>query len=255
MSKVRETLNNVLKQFKNGNIPEAISYAVFPIPDIPASKWSLLNRTLIFIAGTYDARGIRQWNEIGRRVKKGTKAIYILAPRVKKLEEEEKSLLTGFLAVPVFRYQDTEGEPIPEYYPELPELPFIEVAREWGISVNAIPGNYQYYGFYSSARKEIAVATKEESVFFHELCHAAHDKIKPIKPGQDPIQEIVAELGAAVLCAMVGKVSKYIGNNYRYIEHYARKLNLSPLSACLKVFSEVEQVINLITRRTADEKI
>lgn len=253
MNKVNEVLNGIIERFKNGDIPEAISYAVFPIPDIPAAQWSLLNRTLIFIAGTYDARGFRQWNEIGRYVKKGAKAIHILAPRIKKSEDEE-SILTGFLAVPVFRYQDTGGEPIPEYRPELPKLPFIEVAQEWGVSVNAIPGNYQYYGFYSSERKEIAVATKEESVFFHELCHAAHDKIKPIKPGQDPIQEIVAELGAVVLCAMVGKVSKYLGNNYRYIERYAQKLSLSPLSACLKVFSEVEQIINLITRRTTDEK-
>lgn len=250
--KAKEVLEGIIQRFKDGEIPRVISYAVFPSPDTPASKWSLLNRTLIFMSGTHDARGFRQWIEAGRHVKKGSKAIHILAPRFKREEEELK--LIGFLSVPVFRYQDTEGDPLPEFNPEITNLPFMEVAKEWGISVNAVPGNYRYYGYYSSRRKEISLATKEESVFFHELCHAAHDRIKPIKGGQDPLQEIVAELGAAVLCEMAGKVSKFLGNNYRYIENYAREIKMSATSACLKVFSEVEQVINLILGKDAQSE-
>jgi len=60
------------------------------------------------------------------------------------------------------------------------------------------------------------------------------------------MKEIVTELAAAVLCNMVGKTSKYLGNNYQYIEHYARKENLSPFNACLKVMSDVEKVLGLI---------
>src|SRR4030067_153556 len=109
--KVRQALERVVQRFKEGDIPEAIAYSMFPIPNIPASRWSLLNRTLMFISGTSDARGYRQWQEVGRHVKKGSKAITILAPRFirKQTEEDEeaKSILVGFLSVPVFKVEDT----------------------------------------------------------------------------------------------------------------------------------------------------
>ncbi len=103
------------------------------------------------------------------------------------------------------------------------------------------------YGYFSQDRKEIALATKEESVFFHELAHAAHQRLLgELKRGQDFRQEVVAELGAAVLCKIVGMTSKYLGNNYRYIESYAKEANLAPWQACMKVISDTEKVLNLI---------
>jgi hypothetical protein len=133
---------------------------------------------------------------------------------------------------------------------ELPKLPLIERAEEWAISVKAIPGNYKYYGFYSSGAQEIALATPEEKTFFHELSHAAHYRIKgSINGGQDPLQEIIAELSAQALCRMVGKqLADTTGNSYRYIEGYAEKLKMNPYTACLKVMSETEKVLNLILK-------
>ena len=50
----------------------------------------------------------------------------------------------------------------------------------------------------------------EESVFFHELAHAAHEKVKgTLKAGQDPLQEVVAELSAQALCRMVGNMDEH----------------------------------------------
>ena len=116
--------------------------------------------------------------------------------------------------------------------------------------MNAIPGNYRFYGAYSKTRKEISLATSEESVFFHELAHAGHEKIKgDLKSGQDPFQEIVAELSAQALCRLVGKqAADSIGNSFKYIERYAEKLNMSPISACMRVMNETEKVINLILK-------
>jgi antirestriction protein ArdC len=250
-AKVKQALESIVQRFKEGNIPEAIAYSIFLIPNIPASKWSLLNRTLMFISGTSDARGFRQWKEVKRHVKKGAQSFTILAPRfVKKQtgdEEETESVLVGFLAVPVFRVEDTEGEPLDYQKIELPDLPLMEVAQEWGISVKAIPGNYHYAGYFSQDRREIGIASKEESVFFHELAHAAHQRILgELKKGQDWKQEIVAELAAATLCKIVGKTSKYLGNSYRYIEGYAKSANLTPWQGCLKVISDTDKVLNLI---------
>ena len=60
------------------------------------------------------------------------------------------------------------------------------------------------------------------------------------------MQEIIAELSAAVLCRMVGKELDTIGNSYRYIKRYSEKLSLSPHQACLKVLADTEKVLNLI---------
>ena len=50
----------------------------------------------------------------------------------------------------------------------------------------AIPGNYQCCGYFSQNRNEIGLASKEETVFFHELAHAAHQKLLgELKKGQD----------------------------------------------------------------------
>jgi antirestriction protein ArdC len=254
--KVSQALQSIIKSFENGDIPEVIAYSAFPIPNIPAAKWSLLNRMLMFIAGTSDARGFRQWQQVGRHVKKGAKAFTILAPRfVKKQpdddhEEEEKILLAGFLAVPVFRVEDTEGKPLDYQQMELPKLPLMEVAQRWGVSVKAIPGNYFYTGCFSQERKEIALATREESIFFHELAHAAHQRVLgELQKGQDWRQEIVAELTAATLCRVVGKTSKFLGNSYQYIERYAAQANLTPWQGCMRVMGDVERVLNLILEK------
>ena len=248
--KIKEIMKTILDCFESGNIPQAIAYSVFPIPDIPSSRWSLLNRTLMYISGIVDARGFRQWKEVNRYLKKGSKALYILVPRIMRRENEEgeeKEILAGFMARPVFRVEDTEGEPLDYQQIKLPELPLANKAKEWGISVKAIPGNYRYYGYFSQERKEIGLATREESVFFHELAHAAHQRVATdFKNAQCWRKEIVAELTAAVLCKMVGKTSRYLGNNYQYITHYAKEANLTPVRACMEMIGDVERVLYLV---------
>ena len=65
--------------------------------------------------------------------------------------------------------------------------------------------------------------------------------------GQDPLQEIVAELSAQALALMVGKSAEdFTGNGYRYIERYAQKAGIKAHTACLKVLAETEKVLNLI---------
>lgn len=251
---VRKVLNTIIEKFENNDIPAAIAYSMFPIPNIPSSKWSLLNRLTMFLAGTQDARGFKQWQEVNRYVKKGSKAFHILVPRIKKVEDgetgEETQILKGFICGAVFRLEDTDGEPLSYMQVELPQLPLIQKAEEWGINVKAIPGNYSYYGYYTPTNKQISLATTDECVFFHELAHAAHEKIKgTLEKGQDPLQEIVAELTAQALCRLVGKQPQNtLGNSYKYIQTYAEKLNITAYTACMKVLSDTEKVLDLILK-------
>ena len=252
--KIKDVLNAILKKFQTGQIPKAIAYACFPGLDVPSAAWSLLNRTIMFLSGTADARGFRQWQKVGRQVKKGSHAFYILVPVYKKTVDDEtkdeNKVLAYFKPAPVFAFEDTKGKPLDQKPIKLAELPLLRRARKWKISVRAVPGNYRFYGAYSTHRKEIALATPQECVFFHELSHAAHERVAGrLKGGQEPLQEIVAELSAQALCWLVGKQpGKTMGNSYRYIDHYAKKLKLTPHTACLKVFSQTEKVLQLILK-------
>ncbi len=126
----------------------------------------------------------------------------------------------------------------------------LDRAREWGIAVKPVPGNPFYNGSYYPKAKVITMATPAEAVFFHELAHVAHQKIKgQLETGQNPLQEIVAELSATALCRLVGKDPRdTLGNSYQYIDAYAREIGITPLQACLRVLGETEKVINLILK-------
>lgn len=248
MQEVQTVLQDIVTKFQNGDIPECVAYATFPVPDIPAKKWSFLNRTIMFMSGTMDARGFRQWQQAGRFVKKGSRCFYILAPMIYKKKNEDEEVVRGFKSVAVFRAEDTDGQPLDHQTHQLPELPLMERAQEWGVNVKAVPGNYQYYGFFSQTRNEIGLATPDECVFMHEMVHCAESRLLgELKPGQDPLQEIVAELGAHALCRLVGKSGqRYLGNAHRYVEKYATKIGLSSSQACLRVLSRVEKALTLI---------
>jgi hypothetical protein len=262
----QDALSGILQEFQQGTIPEAIALAMFPKADIPSGKWSLLNRLLMVMAGTGDARGIKQWNQVGRRVKKGAHAFRIFAPRFIKLkssqnlsededqepaataETKEKKRIVGFLLIPVFKVEDTEGEPLSyEEALEIPDLPLMEVARAWGLEVKAIPGNGRIYGCISLSAGRISLASPEEKVFFHELAHAAHNRADLLKERARWQREMVAELSAAVLCRVCGRQpDENLGESFGYLQEQAEKAGLTVIQACLAVLSDVETILNLV---------
>lgn len=246
---VKKVLDSIVEEFKNGTVAEKIAIVKNPVFNIPANSWSLMNQLIMIVHGTSDARGFKQWKEAKRHVKKGSKAFQILVPCFKKQEGEEKEL-SYFTTGNVFRVEDTEGEEL-DYVKLLPtNLPFIERATEWGVTVIAVSGDFRGYGYFKPMSNVIGLATQEEQVFLHELMHVSDEKcVGKLKNGQDPIQEIVAELGAHTLCRMVGKnPTNMTGNTYSYIDGYAKELNLTVHSACLKVISRVEKALNLILK-------
>jgi len=254
-NKAKEELKKVIDLFQKGEIGEYIALSYFPIPNIPCSQWSLKNRLIMSINGTFDSRGIRQWNKIGRKVKKGSRAFYILGP-VKRMikaeddkadEEKDNYMIVGFTSIPVFRVEDTEGDSLDYEIPDIPDLPLLEVAHRFGLKVKTGFLTSSILGYYSRKRQLIQLNTKEEIVFFHELAHAAHDRIVNISELPKWQREVVAELTAVVLGRMFGLTwEKISGQAYTYIESYASKAKKSPVKACLEVIDDIEKILNLI---------
>jgi len=256
--KATEALKRILDAFESGTVPAALARVVIPPRDVPCARWSLSNRLLTFLSGTDDARGFRQWREVGRFVRPGARALYILGPiLVRKrdengeVEEEGEKFLKGFRVIPVFRAEDTDGEPLvhPSLLPPEPP-PLLEVALSWGIRVDYKAIESSAYGFYAPDRKQIVLCTHEEQTFFHELTHAAHERVLgALKRGQDWRQEIVAELTAATLMHLFGRQPDD-GGSYRYIARYAEKAGKDVYRACLSVVTDVEKCLSLIIGAT-----
>ena len=258
-------LEKVVKVFSQKSFPDKIAKTFIKGAGKPMSKWSWGNQLLVYIQKTTDARGYKQWKKVDRNVKRGSKAISILAPvmikipkkdSVTKLVVEPKEFIPiciGFKAIPIFRYEDTEGKPLKEYKPkDIP--PLLSVAEKWGVKVRYDDTAIGEYGSYNSTNKEIRLCTESIDTFFHELAHIAHEKIDgTLKGGQDPEQEAIAELTACVLSTIYGyNIKNYAFN---YIGHYAKdKKPLAVGRMCFKVMGKVGKVLELILTESADEK-
>jgi hypothetical protein len=75
--KVQEVAQQILDAFKAGTIPSALAQIFLhhkSNSDSPASRWSWRNQLIAAIAGHFDARGFRQWQQVGRSVRKGERA-------------------------------------------------------------------------------------------------------------------------------------------------------------------------------------
>ena len=259
----QEVAQRIVSAFQH---PERLPQALAPIfirrnDDVPCRRWSWHNQLLVALSGTVDARGIRQWNKVGRKVKKGSNAIWILAPCIKKVtekdddgREQERQIVYGFRSVPVFAAEDTDGDPLPDrddkYDAWVKELPLIEVAESWDIHVDTFShheGNpLGYYRYARSGQKAIMLAVENLSTFAHELVHAAEHRLGGLKEAKWH-KEVVAELGSATLLECLGlEHDADLGGAFAYIERYAEQAQLTPVRACIQLLDRVCNCVKLI---------
>ena len=259
IEKAKEQLTKMVEILSSEKLPDTISKTYLESAGIPSDEWTLSNRMLMYFEGTQDARGYRQWLKVGRHVKKGSKAMYILAPRkIKKTEtgddgkEREKMMMAGFVGVPVFRYEDTDGCPLVTVKNEPKTvLPLKDVAEKWGISVRYDGSRHGEYGSYNLETDEIRLCTDSVDTFFHELAHKAHNKFETLKPGQDPEQETVAQLTACVLSKIYGY--DVTGDTQNYIGSYAEENTPEAVGRlCFKVLGKVEKILDMILKTEAE---
>lgn len=243
--KSEEVCQKIINTFRNGNLPKSVApIFVNRSDDIPSLKWSFCNQMMKILNGTNDARTFKQWNSVGRKVV--GKSFCILGPILKTIPKDEKNeetgktetkyikILVGFKSIPVFKIEDTEiydqelwdkkSGIDTEEKQRLENLPLREVAEKWELDItsfNAKGGSK--LGYYQHG-KRIAVGVKNLTTWCHELTHAADDKLGTINKGfgQDEENEIVAEMGSAILIEILGmKHESDLGGAWEYIKNYA----------------------------------
>jgi hypothetical protein len=225
-------------------------------PDKPMNRWSLANRMMVVMHRTTDARTFKQWQAVGRSVKKGVHAFYLLAPCFVKEEyadkvtkqTEERLKLVGYRGFPVFRVEDTDGEALPSAAPAV-FSPLMEVAEAWGVGVRWLGGakGLGLLGVYSKGEKEIVLLTHSQATWFHELGHAADDRVTGLA-GDKNEKEAVAELSAAVLARLYGL--RMDRSSWKYIETYGSG---NPMALVRSVLPRVEKVLAEILGKVGRE--
>ncbi len=270
IGRAAEIAQRIVDAFKEpGNLPKALA----PIfirrnDDVPCRKWSWHNQLLVALSGSSDARGMRQWDTVGRKVKKGCKAIWILAPCIKTIrekndkgDEEKKNIVYGFKGVPVFAVEDTKGKSLPgnERYDEwVRNLPLVKVAEGWGIHVGTYSGeNKSALGYFQfgTGRKAIMLGTENLSTWAHELVHAADHHLTKLVDDRN-LLEIIAELGSSILLEAIGySYEADLGGAYAYIQQYAEAAGKPPVRACIDVLDRACSCVALIldTAEKADK--
>jgi len=169
-------------------------------------------------------RGYRAWESLGRQVRKGEKALRVLAPitaraqpkpddEAKATDSEPKVRVVGWRAVPVFDVAQTDGPPLPEVTDRLDAADPADLAErirgflvERGWEVRAVPRAempVQAHGVTRLRAREVIVTddlspAQAAAVLAHELGHV-------LMPDLDgATDELAAESFAYLLCRRAG---------------------------------------------------
>ena len=277
-------MNSILKSLEAGveNIFTGDKYTQYLQTMSKFHRYSF-NNTLLIAMQRPDATlvtGYRNWQSMGRQVKKGEKGITILAPApIKRKREQEildqnhKPLLDAdgnprteevevviprFKPTTVFDISQTDGEPIETLAPEeLTEaVADYDLFMEAITAVSPVPIRFdeiagEAKGYYHSGDKEIVIQkgmseSQTIKTAIHETGHARlHDKDIMEKQGIEKdrlTKEVEAESVAYCVCSAFGvDTSEY---SFPYIAGWSSNRDMKELKASMDII-----------RKTAGEMI
>lgn len=236
--------------------------------DVIAKFWrySYRNQLLIHVQRRDASRiaGFRKWNELGRKVLKGSKAIKILAPFTKKIKEkdsiggEKEVSRTYFFPVNVFDVSQTSGKPLPEISLEVEgnnQQQLLNKLLEYCVLQN-IKTEFKELGInglygYSSGGK-IAVDSKQSintqvNTLIHEIAHELTHYSKEGKKFSKQEKEIQAEATNYVITKALGLQNK----SPQYLALYTKNKEkiLENLETISKTTKQILEYLNEENKR------
>lgn len=216
-------------------------------------QYSFYNQIILCFHNCSQVAGYKKWKELGRAIKKGEKAVWILAPWFKKVEkedEEEEKVLTGFLSVPVFDISQTEGESIKRGVTTRSEIDFEQLRKgteKAGWTVVFKPLEVILGGYVTSENGQITLnsnldKTENIGTLIHEWVHK--ELRHPNTGTSAQIEEQQAETATYLVCKVLGIERKS--------EFYLKSWGLS--ENILKDFGKVDKVTKKIISSLVNDK-
>jgi antirestriction protein ArdC len=210
--------------------------------------------------------GFNAWKKHGRFVRKGEKAIWILAPMVYKASDDEKSednerVIRGFKLVPVFDIASTDGEELPTVCQRLTGADpaglfsrLAEVAHSIGLTVEdaELPGAVNGDCAHTLHRIRVEVSNslaQRVKTLAHEIGHALlHEKCD-----NRALAELEAESTASIVMSTLGVDSSEY--SFGYCASWARggKEAVAAIkNAGTRIQKAADQILTAIEAVTAD---
>lgn len=214
-------------------------------------QYSLYNQIILWFAGCSQVAGYKKWKELDRTVKKGEKAVWILAPWFKKVkkekqddQEKQKEVLHGFFSVPVFDIAQTEGEPVKRGMTIKSEINFEELRKAtekagWTVVFKAL--EIAKGGYVTGDNGQIVLnsnldKTENTGTLIHEWVHKELKHPDNGTPAR--IAEQQAETATYLLCKILGIERKSVF----YLKSWGLSENI------LKDFGKVDKVVKKIIK-------
>jgi antirestriction protein ArdC len=224
--------------------PWTVSHT-FPINPTTGKTYNGMNAILLMILGGGNFAGYGQWDKTFKaQVRKGEKSIPVLAPMMRKTGNKlssgkDEMIPVGFRTVRIFSADQVEGWDAPVIEPN---HGFIEhEAAEQAIAYMVSQGVTIEHGgdraFFRPSADMIAMPAKEQfpdesdyyATMLHEMVHwtGKSDRLNRIKATGGrfgshtyAFEELVAELGASILCGELGVHNGYRDNHAKYIANW-----------------------------------
>lgn len=240
---------------------------------ISKKPYSLINQLLLEYPTEYAT--IKQWNSIGGKVKRGSKAEFVIFWKVHEYiernedGEEIKRAVPLLRYIPVFSINDIEGvepldRPTREHEPiaEAEKIKNDYIRREGILFEECITDE----AYYSPSRDLVHVPNKEQyerieayySTLYHELIHSTGsvkrlsrlDNTANSHFGSESYskEELVAEIGSAMILNIIGiETAKSFKNSSAYIQSWLGVLkndNKFIVSASARAEKAVEYLLH-----------
>jgi len=198
--------------------------------------------------------GFKSWQSLGRQVRKGERAIRIMAPMSVKrenVETGEVERVPFFRAVPVFDVAQTDGEPLPS----APCEPITGDSHERYLApLTAHAGSLGYTvasedlehagGYCDPKRQRIVISGALESanarvhVLVHELAHAHGVTYKDYSRGE---AEVIVETAAVIVCGSLGLDTS--GESIPYIAGWGEDGDLDAIRQHAETVDQIARAI------------
>jgi hypothetical protein len=233
-------------------------------------NYSLYNRILIFIQRRHSSQvaGFKTWQNFGRRVKKGETGIAIFAPKIRKVvsedEDDSDRILTGFIIVHVFDYDQTcaidsgkEEIQIPSsgklivQNPEIVYEKLKRISEDSGLKIIETTMEFSKAGSTNGKVIKINRLTEAEtkcSTILHELSHVllqhSGERIETARY----LKEVEAELTAFLAGLSIGLPK----GNFEYVKSWLndRVIPDDSIDQAIKTSDKIISLINNVKEPT-----
>ena len=197
-ARVAQVTGQILDAFRTGRLAEPLAQT-FLHHGLHCERWSINNQMVVHLLGYQDAATYNQWQALGRQVRRGSTAFYLMKPHVVYRTVEDDStgedrrvpaFIRGFGWFAVHPYESTEPiagfegqvyclEDIAEQrWQFVAGLPLIEVAEAWGIHVTTYRGREDASYGWAIPGRAIGLGVANLSTWAHELVHHSFRRLK-----------------------------------------------------------------------------